>query len=72
MNNQHMKDQPLARKSNKREDYFRCPICKRLYNDNECELDPIKGYICPNNCVIPYEQPVWESPLNSEEDLSEV
>lgn len=50
----------------KRDDYFRCKICKGLFSDNEAVLDPIKGLQCPNGCVEPYQQPPYESPLNDE------
>ena len=48
----------------KRDDYFRCPICLGLFPDSECSLDPIKGYVCPNNCIRTFEQPKYESPFN--------
>ena len=51
----------------KRDAYFRCPVCKKLYADKDCTLDPIKGYICPNNCERPYDQPPYESPLQCDD-----
>lgn len=49
-----------------RDNYHRCPWCKKLYHHDECELDPIRGYVCPLKCVEPFNQPAYESPLNSE------
>jgi hypothetical protein len=48
-----------------RDKCFRCRICLQLWNDEECEVDPEKGYICPNGCEATYIQPEYESPLNS-------
>lgn len=54
----------LPVRSTKRDDYFRCPVCKKLFSDTECTLDPIKGYICPNGCVRQYVQPSYQSPFD--------
>lgn len=56
------------KKCKNRDKCFRCPICLNLWNDNECEVDDIKGYICPNGCEKSYEQPPYESPLNSNDN----
>lgn len=48
--------------SRKREDYFRCKVCKMLWADNKCVQDPIKGFICPNGCEKPYIQDEYELP----------
>lgn len=45
----------------------RCKICKELWNDNECEVDPVRGFICPNGCEPSYIQPPYESFLNSDD-----
>lgn len=47
----------------KRDDYFRCKICKGLFLDSECVVDPIKGNQCPRGCEEPYIQPDYESPF---------
>jgi hypothetical protein len=47
-----------------RDEYHRCAICKKLFRDEDCILDPVKGYVCPNNCQPSYEQEPYESPLN--------
>lgn len=57
-----MEDKP----SPKRDDYFRCPVCKQLFEDKLCVLDPVKGFICPNNCERSFEQPPYESPFGYE------
>lgn len=49
-------------KSRKREDYFRCKQCHRLWADSQCVIDPIKGNICPNGCTKPFIQPEYELP----------
>lgn len=46
-----------------RNNYHRCKVCKGLFADSECELDPVKGLICPKGCLEPFEQPAYESPL---------
>lgn len=52
-------------KSTKRDDYYRCPVCKKLYSDRECTRNPLTGvYICPKNCVKPFIQPQYESPFD--------
>lgn len=48
-----------------RDKCFRCHICLELWNDEDCEVDPDKGFICPNGCEAPYIQPEYESPLIS-------
>jgi len=53
----------------KRDNMFRCKICKKLYKDEECIPDPITGaLICPLGCVESYVQPPYESPMLSDED----
>jgi hypothetical protein len=48
----------------KRDDMYRCKWCKGLFPDNKCTRDPITGvYICPNQCVEPFNQPPYESPI---------
>lgn len=44
----------------------RCKICKKLYNDSECDFDPVKGFICPKGCEEPFNQPPYESPMQDE------
>ena len=56
------------KKDNNRDHYHRCPICKNIFLDDDCILDKVKGYICPNNCQPVYVAPVYESPLNSDSD----
>lgn len=54
----------------KRDDYFRCKVCGKLFEDSKCQRDPDDGrLICPNNCVERYVQEPYESPLffNGEE-----
>jgi len=53
-----------------RDNYFRCRVCRKLFADDDCVLDEVKGYQCPNGCVEPYEQPRYESPLNYEDTES--
>ncbi len=49
-----------------RDDYFRCRFCKVLSPQAEAKRDPDTGaYLCPNGCVPTFEQPPYESPLNS-------
>lgn len=50
-----------------RDDYFRCKICKQLFSHDEGILDLDKGYMCPNGCTPPYEQPSYQSPLQDNE-----
>ena len=69
INNQDMKE--VASKS--RYDYFRCPVCGILYSEEDCEIEldkdgQSKGFVCPSKCERPYNQPPYESPLNSEND----
>lgn len=47
-----------------RDKMHRCPYCKKLWPDEDCILDPIKGYICPDGCVEPFIQPEYELPTN--------
>lgn len=49
-----------------RDEMHRCRWCKGLFNDKDCTLDPILGFICPNNCTAPFIQPAYESPLNAD------
>ena len=51
----------------KRDDCTRCPICRQLFADKDCTLDPIKGYICPNGCEPSYDQPKYETPLQDDD-----
>jgi hypothetical protein len=46
-----------------RDNYFRCRVCKRLFLDEKCILDPIKGLQCPEGCEEPFAQPAYEPPL---------
>jgi hypothetical protein len=50
----------------KRDDYTRCRHCKQLFLTADATRDPDTGaYQCPNGCKTPFEQPPYESPLNS-------
>lgn len=49
-----------------RDDYFRCPVCKKLFTNEECSLDLDKGYKCPNGCEKPFIQPQYESPTQDD------
>ncbi len=47
----------------KRDDMFRCPMCKKLFPDDQCTRNPDTGvYICPNQCVPSFNQPPYEPP----------
>lgn len=37
-----------------------------LTTTSTASLDPVKGYICPNQCERSYQQPPYESPLNDD------
>ena len=50
----------------KRDNYFRCKHCHQIFTDDECFIDPIRGFLCPNGCEEPYEQPPYESPLQED------
>jgi len=51
----------------KRDDMYRCKICKQLYLDSQCERDSKTGaFICPKGCVEPFVQPPYQSPLISD------
>lgn len=55
----------------KRDNYFRCKQCKQLFPDEQCILDEVKGYQCPNGCVEGFTQPDYESPLQQENNESQ-
>lgn len=55
----------------KRDDYFRCRYCKKLFTNDECAIDPTKGYQCPNGCEEEYNQPPYELPTNETSDDSQ-
>lgn len=55
-------------KSTKRDDYFRCPICKKLFADADCDVDPTKGYICPSGCEKSFDQPDYQSPFDQDDN----
>lgn len=46
-----------------RDTMHRCKYCKGLFKDTECRTDPVLGLVCPNECVAPFQQPPYESPL---------
>lgn len=50
----------------KRDDFYRCKECKQLFSHEECTLDEVKGYICPNLCEKTYQQPPYELPNQDE------
>lgn len=58
------KDKP---RSQKRDDYFRCKICKELFADEDCIVDPVKGFLCPKGCEKSFQQPPYQSPLQSDD-----
>lgn len=62
MNNQLMK--PLSKN---RDDYFRCSICGKLTLIETALRDPItEAYKCERGCEKYYEQPSYDSPLQSD------
>ena len=55
----------------KRDDYFRCTMCKGLFKDEDCSIKydsegASDGYRCPNLCEPSYTQPPYESPIDDE------
>lgn len=50
-----------------RDDYFRCPHCKKLFHHDECTRDEASGiYICPSGCRHTFVQPPYEGPLTQD------
>lgn len=49
-----------------RDEMHRCPICKKLFRDDECTTGPDGRLICPNNCQPSFDQPTYESPLQDD------
>lgn len=58
-------EENIKTSSRRREDYFRCKVCKLLWEDSKCIQDPIRGYLCPNGCEKPFEQEDYELPTDS-------
>ncbi len=50
-----------------RDNFFRCKHCHQLFADEECFIDADKGIQCPNGCEESFEQPPYQSPLNSDD-----
>lgn len=47
-----------------RDHYFRCKHCKKLWHQEQCILNEVDGYQCPDGCIESFEQPPYQSPLN--------
>ena len=49
-----------------RDNMHRCPICKKLFKDEDCIENEQTGLQCPNLCEPVFEQPPYQSPLHDE------
>lgn len=49
---------------NQRDNYTRCKHCGYLWPEEQCILDDVAGFLCPNGCKETFNQPPYQSPLN--------
>ena len=63
---QNTEDEEEILNDTNRDNYFRCKFCGVLWHQNQCVLDEIKGYECPDGCKETFEQPPYQSPLSND------